>query len=116
MPSFNVDASFISAVAAAISAVFAGLVFLFSRRLSRREMVDALKLEILRVVSSVQGRHDWQLMVMNSTIHEGGGVGPIAETLAVLLPRKYRKKKWVNLIPPALEELKQEGHRDKLGL
>ena len=43
-------AVFISTAAAAISAFFAGLAFLFSRRVSRREMVDILKIEILQVV------------------------------------------------------------------
>ena len=41
-----------SAGAAGISAFFAGLAFLFSRRGSRQEIVDILKLEILQVVST----------------------------------------------------------------
>ena len=54
--------------------------------------IDILKDEIYQLVSSEKGRNDWQLMVVNSTIHEGGGVGPRVDTLAILLGRKYRKK------------------------
>lgn len=119
-------AVFISAVAAAISAFFVGLAFLFSRRVSRRERVDILKLETLQVVSTVQGREAWIKIVTISRMYEGGGVGPRMESLAGLLgimyqskrkrKSKYQKDKWVALLPIALEELKKEGYRNLLGM
>ena len=119
-------AVFISAAAAAISAFFAGLAFLFSKRVSRREMVDTLKLEILQVVSTVQGREAWIKMATISRMYEGGGVGPRMDRLAGLLgvmyqskrkrKSKYQKDKWMALLPIALEELKQEGYRGLLGM
>ena len=119
-------AVFISAVAAAISAFLAGLAFLFSRRVSRREMVDILKLEILKVVSTVQGREAWLTMVAVSQRYDGAGVGPRMDRLAGLLgvmyqskrkrKSKYQKDKWMALLPIALEELKQEGYRGLLGM
>ena len=126
---FNDAAVLVSASAAAVSAFFAGLAFLFSKRVSRREMVDTLKLEILLVVSVVEGRKTWITMVNISKRYEGGGVGPRVERLAGLLgvmyqsklksKRKgteYEKDKWMVLIPVALEELKKEGYKDLLGL
>ena len=133
---------FISAAAAAISAFFAGLAFLFSKRVSRRDMVDTLKLEILLLVSVVEGKEAWITMVNISQRYEGGGVGPRIDRLAGLLgvmyksnpnapfysrlkaklasklklKNKYEKDKWVILLPIALEELKREGYKDLLGL
>ena len=79
-------------------------------------MVDILKIEILRVVSSVQGRDLWLKMVALSKEFEGGGIGPRADSLADLLGSKYKRKKWLWLIPVALEELKREGYGNLLGL
>ena len=46
-----------------------------------------------------------------SKLHSGSAYGnPKLGDLAELLNRKYRKAKWVRLIPAALEELKNEGH------
>ena len=123
-------AVFISTAAAAISALFAGLAFLFSRRVSRREMIDILKLEILQVVSTVQGREAWIKMATISRMYEGEGVGPRIDRLAGLLgvmyqsklkfnrkrKSKYQKDKWMALLPIALEELKKEGYKDLLGI
>jgi len=119
-------AVFISAAAAAISAFFAGLAFLFSRRVSRREMVDILKLEILQVVSTVQGREAWIKIATISRMYEGGEVGPRIDRLAGLLgvmyqskrkrKSKYQKDKWLIILPIALEELKKEGYKDLLGM
>ena len=120
----------ISAAAAAISAFFAGLAFLFSKRVSRRDMVDTLKLEILLLVSVVEGREAWITMVNISKRYEGGGVGPRIDRLAGLLgvmyqsklkskrkgKSEYEKDKWMTLLPVALEELKREGYKDLLGL
>ena len=127
---FNDAAVLVSAGAAAISAFFAGLAFLFSKRVSRREMVDTLKLEILLLVSVVEGREAWIEMVNTSKIYEGGGVGPRVNRLAGLLgviyqsklksnrkgKSEYEKDKWMVLIPVALEELKKEGYKNLLGL
>ena len=123
-------AVFISTAAAAISAFLAGLAFLFSKRVSRREMVDTLKLEILLLVSVVEGREAWITMVNISKRYEGGGVGPRIDRLAGLLgvmyqsklkskrkgKSEYEKDKWMILLPVALEELKREGYKDLLGL
>ena len=135
----------VSATAAALSALCALLTFLFfllSRRISRQEMVDILKLEILQVVSTVQGREAWITTVNISQKYEGGGVGPQINRLAGLLgviysdnsnapfysrlkaklksklklKNKYEKDKWMALLPIALEELKKEGYKDLLGM
>ena len=127
---FSDAAVLVSAGAAAVSAFFAGLAFLFSKRVSRREMVDTLKLEILLLVSVVEGREAWITMVNISKRYEGGGVGPRVDRLAGLLgvrhqsrlkskrkgKSEYEKDKWMVLIPVALEELKKEGYKDLLGL
>ena len=134
-----------SAAAAALSALCALFSFLFSllsRRTSRREIVDTLKLEILQVVSTVQGRQGWIKIIQVSTTLEGGGVGPRMDRLAGLLgimyksnpnapfysrlkvkltsklklKNKYEKDKWLILLPIALEELKKEGYKDLLGM
>ena len=139
------DPVYVSAAAAALSALCALLTFLFallSRRVSRREMVDTLKLEILLLVSVVEGKEAWIKMVNISKRYEGGGVGPRIDRLAGLLgvmyksnpnapfysrlkaklasklklKNKYEKDKWMALLPIALEELKQEGYKDLLGL
>jgi len=82
----------VSAGAAAVSAICALLAFLFSRKLSRRDMVDLLKIEILQVVSSVQGRDAWIKTAALSKMYDGGGVGPRTDRLAGLLGSKYQKK------------------------
>ena len=107
--------AFVSAAAAVVSAIFAGLAFMFSRKPSRRDVVDTLKIEILRLVYTTDGRNSWVDVVHNSEVYEDY-FGPNPESLVVLLPRKYRNKKWVYLILPALEELKREGYRDVLDL
>ena len=106
----------VSALGAVLSALFAGLAFVFSRRLSPREKLDILKAEILRVVSIEYSKKDWDFLWINSTVHEGDGVGPDARSLAIVLGPKYIKYQWVVLIPAAVEELKHEGYGDLLGL
>lgn len=108
---FNDAAVFLSAGAAVVSAICAYL----SQKPSRRDMIDILKVEILQVAYTEEGRDSWVNIVHNSEVYEDY-FGPNPESLAVLLSRKYRKKKWVNLILPALEELKREGYRDVLDL
>ena len=113
------DSALLSAWAAVISAIcalFTFMVYLFSRKLSRRDMVDLLKIEILQVVSSVQGRDAWIKTAALSKMYDGGGVGPRTDRLAGLLGSKYQKKKWLWLIPVALEELKKAGYGNLLGM
>lgn len=107
---FNNAAVLISAGAAAISALCAFLTFLFSRRMSRRDMVDILKIEILEMVSSVQGRSAWAKAAKTSQVLEGGGIGPRVDSLMRLFKPKYQKDKWYALFPVALEELRKEGY------
>ena len=97
----TIFAVFLSAGAAVISAICAVL----ARKPSRRDMLDILKVEILRVVYTTEGRDRWVTQVHNSSVYAEDYFGPDPESLAVVLPRKYRRKKWVNLILPALEEL-----------
>ena len=54
-------------------------------------MVDILKIEILRVVSSVQGREVWIATHRKHLMDTGGRSGPAANTLVGLLGRKYKK-------------------------
>ena len=108
------DPVLVSTLAAAVSAFCALLTFLFSRKLSRRDMVDILKIEILRVVSSVQGREVWIKYHRRFLMYTGGRSGPTARGLVGLLGRKYKKKKWEMLVLVAVEELKQEGYRKLL--
>ena len=107
--------AFVSAAAAVVSAIFAGLAFMFSRKPSRRDVVDTLKIEILRLVYTTDGRNSWVDVVHNSEVYEDY-FGPNPESLVVLLPHEYRGEEWISLILPALEELKREGYRDFLGL
>ena len=106
----------ISTGAAAVSAICAFLSFWFSRKMSERDMLNLVKVEILKVVSSARGQADWIQEMEFSKTFEGGGVGVRVNSLASLLGRKYKRKKWVSLIPPALEELKKEGHQKLLGM
>ena len=78
-------------------------------------MVDTLKIEILRLVSSVQGRSNWIEFHRFYLMRSGGRSGPTAIKLTGLLGRKYKKQKWASLILVAIEELKKEGYRDLLG-
>ena len=87
---FN-DVALLVSVGAAISAMSALLAFLYSSKLSRRDMVDILKIEILRVVSSVQGREVWIKHHRYYLTSTGFRSGPTARTLAGLLGRKYKK-------------------------
>lgn len=86
-------------------------------------MVDILKVELLLLVSSLQGRMIWTETVKMSQTFEGGGIGPRVGRLAELLgshadsrskigskfkfKSRYKKDKWMWLIPVALEELKK---------
>ena len=84
---FNDAAVLVSAGAAAVSAICAYL----SRKPSRRDMVDTLKLEIMQMVYTTEGRNRWVNMVHNSEVYDDY-FGPNPESLAVLLSPKYQKK------------------------
>ena len=103
----------VSAIAAAVSAMSALLTFLFSRKRSRRDRVDILKIEILEKVSHVEGRDLWIKTMSLSAMRVGGG--PRFDDIAKFLGAKYARKKWVRLIPVALEELKRDGYSRLLG-
>ena len=82
-------------------------------------MIDIIKDDVLILISSVQGRAIWQKTVFISRKYQGNGKGPKVGTLAELLAvkdSKYKADEWQWLIPVALEELKNEGYRDKMGL
>ena len=110
------NSALVSAWAAFISACFAGLAFLSSRRLSTREKIDILKAEILRVISTAHDRADWIATGTVSRYTKGGGIGPDVRSLAGFLGTKYKRKKWIVLIPTAIEELRNEGYRKLLGI
>lgn len=103
----------VSAFAAGISAICALItlvVYLFSRQLSRREMLDLVKVDILEVVSNAQAYELWkQTMALSAMLHGLPKVKELADFLAAK-ESKYKKDKWKRLILPALEELKREGH------
>ena len=61
MTTFNVIVLLFSTGAAVVSAICAYL----SRKPSRRDMVDTLKLEILQTVYTTEGRNHWINMVHN---------------------------------------------------
>ena len=111
------DPVYVSAAAAALSALCALLTFLFSRRLSARERVDILKAEILRVVSVVDDRQEWIGDSDSiSTKLTAGVLDPDVRRLAGLLGAKYKRKKWIIFIPAAIEELRHESYGRLLGI
>ena len=89
---FN-DAVVLVSASAAVSAFFAGLDFLSSRRLSTREIFDILKAEILRVVSIVHDREEWIATGMFSQCTEGDGIGPNVRHFAGFLGATYKQKR-----------------------
>ena len=110
VPIYTNLALLISTGAAAISAICALLTFWFSRKLSRREMVDILKFEILRVVSTLEGRNKWRNTVEESYSKENKHIGVSIKSLSGLLEPEYQKDRWVKLFPVAVQELKHEGN------
>ena len=112
MTVFNVMVLLFSTGAAVVSAVCAYL----ARKPSRRDMVDTLKLEILRVVSTIEGRKKWVDTVNESYYKENKHIGTSIKPLAELLDPDYRKDKWLRLLPVAIQELKNEGNDKLLGM
>ena len=115
VPIYTNVAVLISAGDAAVSAICALLAFLFSRKLSRREMVDTLKLEILRVVSTLEGRNKWRDTV-DKSYHENNQIGASIRVLVGLLGPDYQEQKWILLLSVAIQELKNEGNDRLLGM
>ena len=106
-------AAIFSAGAAVLSAFFAGLAFLFSRKLSTRERIDILKAEILRVVSTIEGKKQWGEALMKSR-SDNGHIAANIEVVVPLLCAKY--KKWdTQLLSAAIAELRNEGYGKLLG-
>ena len=117
MDTLNQAAPFIRATSAVFSAAAAVLAVWFSRQPSPRERIDILKGEILGLVATVQGQRLWiQTKELSKLLSESPYGNPRLVDLAGLLKRKYRKVKWVRLIPAALEELKNEGYGELLGI
>lgn len=84
-------------------------------RKTRRDRVDELKFELLRVVSTVKGREDWMKAIELYKI-QGDADGINVKDLSNLLRSKYQKKKWYELLPLALTELRNEGYHEPLGM
>ena len=117
MEALNQSTPFIGAIAAVLSAATAILAVWFSRQPSTRERIDILKGEILGLVATEPGQKAWVATKELSKLRSGSAYGnPILGDLAGLLKRKYRKAKWVRLIPAALQELKNEGYGELLGI
>ena len=111
MAIFNVVVLLFSTGAALVSAYCAYL----SRKSSRRDMVDTLKLEILRLVSTIEGRNRWRNTVKES-YHENSQIGASIGALVGLLGHDYQEDKWIRLFPVAIQELKHEGNDELLGM
>ena len=112
------NATLWSAVAACISAFFAGLTVFFRIQKSTREMIDIVKADILVLTSAADGRKKWQNIFKTAQTLEG--LGPHIRQLAGLLAtkkvgmkrdKKYLSVKWVWIIPAAIEELHNEGYK-----
>lgn len=82
-----------SAVAACISAFFAGLTIYLRTKKSTREMIDIVKADILVFTSEADGRKAWRDISTMSQKLEGGGIGPRTIRLAELLAIKKKKRK-----------------------
>ena len=79
-------------------------------RKTRRDRIDELKVEVLAVVSTVKGHKDW-ITTINSSDFQGD-----SRDLSRLLGKTYQEKKWYNLLPVALVELRNEGYHELLGI
>ena len=108
---FNVIVLLFSTGAAVVSAVCAYL----ARKPSRRDRVDTLKLEILRVVSTLEGRNKWKDTVKES-YRENSQIGASIRVLVGLLGPDYQEQKWILLFSVAIQELKNEGNDGLLGM
>ena len=110
----NIDkyALIISACAAAFSAFTALLSFVFSRKRSRQDVLDQLKMAIMLLVSlRNDSKYDEYMEWIESLKHPHSvPIASKSEELAKLLGRQFEKKKWITLIPVAMAELQIEGY------
>ena len=111
MTVFNVIVLLFSTGAAVVSAICAYL----ARNPSRRDMVDTLKFEILRVVSTLEGRKKWADTVGKS-YYQNNQIGVSIRVLVGLLSPDYQQEKWIRLFSVAIQELKNEGNDSLLGM
>ena len=101
----NAFAPIINAITVLLS--FGFVIWTTCFRKTRRNRIDELKVEVLETVSTVKGHEDWVRTKELSTA---------AEDLSKMLGRKYHSKKWYDLLPVALVELRNEGYHDLLGV
>ena len=83
MTVFNIIVLLFSTDAAIASAICAYL----ARKPSRRDMVDTLNLEILRVVSTIEGRKKW-VDTAKKSYHENSQIGASIRVLVGLSRKK----------------------------
>lgn len=95
-------------IPAAVSALFAGLAFLFSRIPSGLERLETLKLEILAFLTTEGLNHD---EFLNNLGHYSN-----LKKAASYLGKKYTKARWSNLLMAAVIELKNSGHEELFSL
>ena len=107
----NYIAIIVSAGAALFSAICAFLSYLYSKKLSRRDMINELKVEILEIISCKKQGDIWRKAVKTS-YDQHKYIRP--EDLVNILDSKYKKKQWFRLILVALEELVQENNYNYL--
>ena len=101
----NAFAPIINAITVLLS--FGFVIWTTCFRKTRRDRIDELKVEVLETVSTVKGHEDWVRTKELSTA---------AENLSKVLGRKYHSKKWYDLLPVALVELRNEGYHQVLGI
>lgn len=93
-----------AAIAAVISAFFAGL----SYRKTTREMIDIVKADILILVSRARDNKEFKEIFIPSP---EGILGIDRGEVSALLSKthiKYHRNKWSKIIPAAFEELSRE--------
>ena len=84
-------------------------------RKTRRDRIDELRIGVLEVVSTVKGHKEWVAAMDLSEIQGEAGIVNVKD-LSNLLRRKYQKKKWYELLPVVLTELRNEGYHELLGV
>lgn len=109
----NAFAPIINAITVLLS--FGFVIWTTCFRKTRRNRIDELKVEVLEVVSTVKGHEDWIAAMDLSEIQGDVGIVNVKD-LSNLLRRKYQKKKWYELLPVVLTELRNEGYHEPLGL
>ena len=90
---------------ATVSAFFAGLTFVFSQMPSSQERLEILKIKILDILEDSKKSDEFISKTINYDYS--------AKEAGKLLGKKYSKKKWSNLIRPAVVQLKNSGYTGK---